>query len=272
MLLTFAPLAYNLSVGMVVSASTRASEIRLFGNGTVLRTTDGSSLLTMLPGAPPVLLHGFTLHGKLDVQAGLLNVNFCSVEGSHALLGGALSLTAGGRVEARNTTFFQNIADGDGGAVYVDGGSALFHGCRFLRNVAGGDGGALFVRSGFVVLREGTRLAGNSAAGSGNSIFMLQSGSITYTLPAPLGHWVEDASGAASAFVSSDATDSDYPFACVRHCPPNAFARVRSCVLMLAGSLLHGSRPVCTAIHSMHRPVRRAPGSARLGDSVHRPR
>lgn len=216
LLLTFGSLEYHLSDVMVFSASTHASEVRLVGNGTVLRASHGSCILTMFPGAPPVSLHGFTLHNQLDIQDGLLKMEDCIMEGISSVDGGALRLI-GGTVEAHNTRFIQNVADRHGGAVYVDGGSAHFSNCLFQRNVAWVDGGALFVRRGFVALGGGTLLASNSATGRGNSIFVHQNASGIYKLPCPLGHWIDSGSRATSARIRGS-TDVDYPFACVRRC------------------------------------------------------
>ena len=71
-------------VRLVASSSgTSASEVRLFGsNRTVLRAPNGSSLLAMLSGAPPVSLYGITLRGQLVVEAGsLLTMSNCTLEG-----------------------------------------------------------------------------------------------------------------------------------------------------------------------------------------------
>jgi hypothetical protein len=138
--------------------------------------------------------------------------------------GGALSVT-GGHVDANNVTFRRFVTEGNGGAVYVDGGIASFDSCTFELNEAVGDGGALYVRSGSVALGARTLLRGNSAARSGNSMFVL-TGTVTYRLPAPLGRWIDFGTcqresagrtlsiGAPPAHVTPGATDLEYPFAC----------------------------------------------------------
>ena len=222
LILSFAPLVYNLSVGLLLDGSTRASEVRLYGHGsTVLRAPqDASSLLTMLPGAPPVSFHGLTLHGRLDIRAGRLQIDDCRLERSRSASdGGALSLT-GGKVEARNTSFLNNEAGGSGGAVHVDGGEMLLEDCLLEGNTAAGDGGALHVRSGSATLRTRTLLKGNVAAGDGNSIYTTTNGSIIYTLPCPFGRWISlDTCASESASTTADSvqvasTNDDYPFAC----------------------------------------------------------
>ena len=55
---------HHVSAGMVFNDSTRASAVRLYGNrSTVLRAPAGTSLLTMLPGAPPVSLSASPCRG-----------------------------------------------------------------------------------------------------------------------------------------------------------------------------------------------------------------
>jgi hypothetical protein len=223
--IAFGPLQYNLSVSMHFDASTRASEVRFSGNGsTVLRAPDGSNLLSMLPGAPPVSMQGLRLEGRIAVAASQLQIDSCELcrpdaarsrlrrhlqstsfeQGSgdsgledssssgslvDASNGGAISIT-GGVVEVRNATLSGHVTDGNGGAVHVDGGIARFDNCIFELNEAEGDGGALYVRSGSVVLGARTQLRANSAAGRGRSIFVV-AGTVTYKLPAPLGRWVD---------------------------------------------------------------------------------
>ena len=97
----------------------------------------------------------------------------------------------GGRVEANGTIFRDNRAAASGGAVSVDGGDADFMGCLFERNAATQNGGALYVRSGSVTLHTGTLLTGNEAAVAGNSMFASAGSTVMYTLPAPLGYYID---------------------------------------------------------------------------------
>lgn len=194
------------SVGCGVSSV----QVRLVGNGrATLSAPNGSSLLTLAAGAPPVSLHGFVVHGQITVHSGVLRMDNCTLEGGHSVDGGALMLT-GGRMEANDTLFVGNVAARNGGAVHVAGGLAQFDGCRFERNSAVGDGGALYVESGSVVLRAGSLLVGN-LANVGNSVFIVN-GTVDYILPCPLGRYIDVAKGTS---ILSGATDLDYPPACV---------------------------------------------------------
>ena len=68
---------------MQFDAGTRASEVRLVGNGsTVLRAANGPSLLSMLPGAPLVSLQGLKLEGHITVAAGQLLMDGCELDGA----------------------------------------------------------------------------------------------------------------------------------------------------------------------------------------------
>ena len=182
---------------MLFDASTKASEVRLIGDsgGTILRALDGARLLTMLPGAPPVTLHGLTLHGQLAVNAGWLKIEGCALQDCQSSSDGGALMMTGGSVHARSTTFARNTAVGNGGAISIDGGGdALLHDCLVKGNVAGDDGGGIHVRNGLVVLSAGTTLKGNFAANRGDSIFVL-GGQVDYKLPCPLGHMVSPEPG-----------------------------------------------------------------------------
>ena len=209
-----APILFNLSAALTIDANTRASELRLIStNGTVLRASSGLPLLHMLLGAPPVLLRGLKLQGRLLIEAGALQVDDCTLEGGHAESdGGALSVT-GGRVVARRSSFLRNRADGNGGAIHVNGGITFLEGCLLEANIAGGSGGALHVGSGSIILRRGTLLRGNSASGPGSSIYVVDGNDpVVYQLPAPLGRWVDSRS--ADAVITVGSTNDDYPSAC----------------------------------------------------------
>ena len=220
--LLFEPRAYYLSSGMRFDASTRASEVRLWGNAsTVLRRSqtrrslalgDATPLLTILPGAPPVSLRGLTVQGPFAVSGGSLTIDECSFEGIHSSTdGGALALT-GGQVTVRSTNFFGNRAVGNGGAVSVAGGEAIFDDCRMEGNSATSDGGALHVRNGTVVLRARTLITRNTAT-EGKSIFVVD-GRVDYQLPCPLGRWISARPGTPSMHVASGGTELDFPYAC----------------------------------------------------------
>ena len=213
LILSFAAREYTLSTGMLFGANTQASEVRLIGNGqTVLRSFNGTRLLTMVPGAPPVLLHGLTLLGQLVVEAGWLTMAECTLDGSMSLSDGGALRQIGGRVEARSTLFAHNRAGGNGGAFSIDGGHALLDSCRLEGNVAGNDGGAVHVRDGSVVLTGGTIIKGNSADNRGDSIFVL-GGRVDYKLPCPLGHYINAAPGADSTPLTG-AVDKSVPLPC----------------------------------------------------------
>jgi len=210
-LVALAPGEHDLSATLLFDAYTHASEVRLFGNrSTVLRAPSGASVLTMLDGAPPVSLRGIIVQGQLIVEAGLLQLDDCLIEGAHSSLNGGGLVLTGGRVEARNSSFRRNVALGNGGAVSVGGGHGTFERCLFERNAAL-YGGALHVSGGTVDLRAGTLLMGNTAL-EGQSMF-ITGGHVVYTLPCPLGYWI-NAGSAASAPVESGATNLDFPFAC----------------------------------------------------------
>ena len=215
--LSFDALTYALPSSLIFNATTRASEVRLYGNpvGTVLRAPldSESRLLALLPGAPPVLLFNLRLEGQLHVQNSSLYMEDCDVTGSRSESDGGAVLLTGGRFEARGSAFFDNRAASNGGAVCIDGGDALFDWCRFEGNRAEGEGGGLFVRRGSVVLRNGTYFQSNFAAYQGHSISAEATGSnVLYRLPAPPGHFINAAEGTSQQMVR--VMDMSFPFAC----------------------------------------------------------
>ena len=213
LVLSFGSREYNLSATLLFNASTRASEVRLLGTSrTVLRTVDGRSLLKMLPGSPPVLLHRLMLQDQLAIEAGQLRLDDCTLEDSFSSSDGGALAQSGGSVEARSTSFVRNKAVGNGGAINIDGGSLLLENCLLEGNTADKSGGALHVQSGVVALRDRTMLKGNFAASSGHSILVM-GGSVEYMLPCPLGHYINAAPGRTSAPLDR-IVDKNFPLAC----------------------------------------------------------
>ena len=209
--LMFASATYELKASMRFDANTLASEVRLVGNNTLVRAPTGSPLLQMLPGTPPVVLHGLTLQGQLDVRAGVLQMEACALEEGRSLSnGGALTLSGVAHVEARSTVFRRNTAP-HGGAIHVNGGDLLLDACHVVDNEAAADGGAIHVQNGSVVLRNGTLLKGNRAGRDGKSLLVVD-GSVDYTLPCPLGRYIRAAPGTDSMRVTKR-EDHDFPYA-----------------------------------------------------------
>ena len=149
------------------------------------------------------------LHSQLVLDGGELHLEDCSFVNSSAEEGGALRVSGGGALTAESVSFEACQAtrgvpsptphphphphphpnlnpdpDPDlsqatrGGAVHVSaGGAAVFSGCTFARSTAAAvrGGGAVWVgATARVVLRERTRLHGNSAAGALESIHVAE--------------------------------------------------------------------------------------------------
>ena len=75
-----------------------------------------------------------------------------------------------------------------------------------------GGGGAICVEGGQVVLEQQTHLHGNTAFGASNSIRLEQGGTLTYKLPAPLGHYINSL---GQPTLQLDAGNyAEYPLAC----------------------------------------------------------
>ena len=134
------------------------------------------------------------LHSQLVLDGGELHLEDCSFVNSSAEEGGALRVSGGGALTAERVSFEACQAT-RGGAVHVSaGGAAVFSGCTFARSTAAAvrGGGAVWVgATARVVLRERTRLHGNSAAGVLESIHVAEVrlrgrvSLLTLTLPSP---------------------------------------------------------------------------------------
>ena len=115
---------------------------------------------------------------------------------------------------ASHTDFVNNTAQ-RGGAVHVDGyGTAKFSATRFVRNAAhdANGGGALDVQRGSVDFEEACSLVDNTAASQTQSLWIVSGQRVKYSLPAPLGFWV-DSLGKISAELAEGAT-ANYPLSC----------------------------------------------------------
>lgn len=231
-------------------AHTNASEIRLVGGAqTEIRLDERDSnadLFTIREGAPPIYLEGLALSSSFRVEGGQLRLSRCILGGARPLqqgrrrlagsespsrilvlsggdttianatfsdsAGGAIAVTRTAALDVTNSIFRNNSAD-SGGAMLVSGGRVVLSRCLFEGNQAAGAGGALRMSGGatLVELRDQTVLRGNEA-NEGRSI-SFTSGSLSYALPAPLGHYVFVIGSTSAAFLTSS-IDVDFPFPC----------------------------------------------------------
>ena len=117
---------------------------------------------------------------------------------------------AHGHLVLKDSVLQRNLAV-NGGAMRVSGGHAEVSDCRFEQNEATESGGALHVDGGEVELSNRTVLLQNSAP-AGKAI-EFTNGSLSYTLPVPIGRWLLVTTGITLALEPSE-QNSDYPFAC----------------------------------------------------------
>ena len=212
---------HRLDAALVFNGTTAASYIELDGtSGATLQasTAAGGILLSIEAGAPPVRLRGLALDGQLrhtgDAALYVENCSFLATElAAHnrtaLYFDGVLE---GGRVEVRETRFeglpagalhvlggtvllWDSVLSSNnatrGAAARVSGGLIAFIRCEIERNTATEAGGALAVSGGLVLLADQTTLRDNVAP-NGSLMFLEANASVTYGLPAPLGHWIDD--------------------------------------------------------------------------------
>jgi len=122
---------------------------------------------------------------------------------------GAIVL-AHGHLVLTDSVMQRNLAV-NGGAMRVSGGHAEVSDCRLEKNDAIESGGALHIDGGEVELSNRTVLLQNSAP-SGKAIDFTN-GSLSYSLPVPIGRWLLITTGTTLALEPSE-QNSDYPFAC----------------------------------------------------------
>ena len=113
--------------------------------------------------------HGGAIYGDDGCR---ITMTDCTFEGNYSEDDGGAVYISGGTVEAQGCLFIGNKCLDNGGAVFLDSGTfALFDRCTFYDNRADGDGGAVYCGS-----DDGTRLSGifryNSCGGSGGAVFV----------------------------------------------------------------------------------------------------
>eukprot|EP00965_Chrysotila_dentata_P196809 6177818-Pleurochrysis_carterae.AAC.9 len=123
-----------------------------------------------------------------------------------------------------NCLFENNTAD-EGGAIAVADGEVRLERSLLRNNQARLRGGAVYVDgSGSVLLSNRTLLVGDKAAadGTGRAVY-LRRGTLQYTLPAPIGRWIESFGAATAHLLKAEGSiDFDYPYEvrrCTTHSP-----------------------------------------------------
>ena len=123
-----------------------------------------------------------------------------------------------------DNTRFERCSAQDGGAVYIEAGSADFSNCVFTECEAAGLGGAIYVGgTAKVALRSGTNLYTNTASDPTTSVQRTRLESIhiaseeeravVYQLPAPLGHYI-DSFGQPELALNFTGWYHDFPTKC----------------------------------------------------------
>lgn len=233
--------------GLVLDVSLNLSrlEITTVSDEPTMISSSASSLLKLRAGAPPFKLNGLELNGQILIEGGAAEIERCrfgSERGSQrrrleagayaravlvshgqlsissavfeGLLGGAIEVT-GGTLAVHNSTFDSNEAE-SGGALLVTGGDVFIKTSVFkhnkVTNVSSGSGGAIHV-SGTKTkldLAELTTITGST--GYGGSV--ASDIEWTYTLPAPLAHYVSNPEQNGIGRNGAGVYDYDYPIAC----------------------------------------------------------
>jgi hypothetical protein len=198
--------------------------------------------LSIVGGRVVIARSTFLSHmtGAIGVYAAELTLIECGLEGNAARYGGALRAAGSALVHVDHTRFSDNRAEVSGGAMHVGVDSMVtVVASRFAGNGAGLSGGALQVTAkaiepstlppllmstdlyfvlqadgGIVQLSNGTFFERDSADSSGDGVIHVSAnGTVTYTLPAPPGRWLNIRRG-DSLQLDPGTIDLDFPLAC----------------------------------------------------------
>jgi len=114
------------------------------------------------------------MDGGAVALAGRVEMDRCTLERNSAQQGGAASLS--GEADVTATVFLLNRAMTDGGALHVaEGRDVRLTGCELRSNVANMDGGAIFVGGGVLTLSR-SRVIGNVSGDNGAGITAVRTG------------------------------------------------------------------------------------------------
>ena len=205
--------AHELTSPVAVPA-TAGGQMRLVGaDGATVRAAGADpTLFSFAVGAPPTSFTNLTLAGHVDSGSRLLQMDDCAFDSPgpqfelsalrvHAgrselrrtlfsgLPAGALRLVGDAHVLVSDSVISRNNATRGAAANVTDSATLVFVRSEIEHNTATVAGGALSVGGGYVLLSNQTVLRHNTAP-SGQTMSIDASGSVTYGLPAPLGHWI----------------------------------------------------------------------------------
>jgi len=151
------------------------SQITILGNGHTLRGAKRDRLLHVVSGE--LRIHDLTLTGgRREIEYGgairvesvaSLQVFDSEFRDNVGRYGGAIA--SFGHLEIENTTFKQNEAKFDGGAVYTNGVDIIVAESAFESNVAGHGGGGIYILRGASDL-QGGQFSGNEAGWGGGGL------------------------------------------------------------------------------------------------------
>jgi predicted outer membrane repeat protein len=170
-----APGHYDISGGTLLYAPGSGGDFGDDNSGLTIQGEDASS--TVLDGKD--LVTTLTIRLIATEFTGAIEINGLTFKNGQGENGGGLSITKGidnqsGYITIKNSDFFQNMAEQNGGGIYMElsySDSAILMDNRFVENKAGGDGG------GFYSSDEGrsevtdNEFSLNQAGGSGGGVY-----------------------------------------------------------------------------------------------------
>lgn len=122
--------------------------------------------------------------GAVYVTGGSFTMNGGVITENHAVDGAGAYVTGDGIsfTMSNDAALIDNVASGDGGAAYINGGNFIMNNGTLDGNDASGDGGAAYVNNGSFTMHHGL-MDGNTATNGGavyvNGSFTMESGTMT---------------------------------------------------------------------------------------------
>ena len=152
-----------------------SNEAEASGGGIFARSTGATAIAVTLDDALLTANDAFT-GGAVALSFATLETTDLDVDGNNAVLGGGIHLADGLSVLAGTDDQFDGNTAWDGGAVYLAGGQVDLTGGSLTANVADDDGGAIFVDGGATAFLRGAIVVDGNVAASLEQAAWLQSG------------------------------------------------------------------------------------------------
>lgn len=172
---------YNAGTGTLTSSTVSSNDAQDLTSDSYFPGTAGGGIFnrgTLMVGGCTVSGNDASFGGGIDDADGTLTVDDGEISGNSATGhgdGGGLYIDGGtvmvsGCTVSRNSADSSGTSDGGGGGIYVDGGTVTISGCTVSGNSATYAGGGIDIIAGTMTVENSSRIAGNTAGGLGADV------------------------------------------------------------------------------------------------------